>query len=152
MALTADGGGQEATTSLAVLEPFDLGAVHNSPFGVCTHFGQLRGEDTDLESPSRESPEVVPLIGLAGFKTHRDELTWIRTEPIKGTCVFPHAHRYYLASCSEHAVGSLILLDYGNRNYDGGATPHTGGGLGGFANCARHIVRHCGAQIKEVEV
>ncbi len=152
LSLTADGGGQKATTSLAVLEPFDLGAVDNSPFGVCTHFGQLRGEDTDLNSVSRESPEVVPLIGLAGFKTHRDELTWIRTEPVKGTCVFPNAHRHYMASCGEHAVGSLIILDYGNRNYDGGDTPHTDEGLDGFANYARQIVRRYGAQIKEVEV
>ena len=151
LSVTADSG-RKATTSLAVLEPFDLRAVHDSPFGVCTHFGHLSGPDTDLDSPSKESPDVIPLISLAGFKTHRDELTWKRTEPIKGTCVFPHAHQRYMAACGERAVGSLIILDYNNKHYDGGDTPYTDEGLDGFANYAQQIVRRYGHQIKEVEV
>ena len=144
--------GRKATTSLAVLEPFDLSAVHDSPFGVCTHFGHLSGPDTDLDSPSKESHEVIPLIGLAGFKTHRDELTRKRTEPVQGTSVFPHAHQRYMATCGACSVGSLIILDYNNKHYDGGDTPYTDEGLNGFANYARQIVRRYGRQIKEVEV
>ena len=82
-------GGKPVKTPLAVLEPFDFGAVTDSPFGICTHFGQLTGPDTDLASRSKESPEVVPLLRLGGFKTHRDELTWKRNEPVRGSCVFP---------------------------------------------------------------
>lgn len=152
LSVTADGGGKKATTSLAVLEPFDLSAVHDSPFGVCTHFGHLSGPDTDLDAPSKESQDAIPLIGLAGFKTHRDELTWKRTEPVKGSCVFPHAHGRYMAGCGERAVDSLIILDYNNKHYDGGNTPYTDEGLDGFANYAREIVRRYGRQIKEVEV
>ena len=151
LSMTADGG-VEAATSLAVLAPFDLGAVADSPFGVCTHFGHLSGPDTDLDAPPKESHDAVPLLRLGGFKTHRDELTWKRTEPVKGQCVFPHAHRRHMALCGEHAVDSLVILDYGNKNYDGGDTPYTDEGLDGFANYARQLVRHYGPQIKEVEV
>lgn len=151
LSVTADDGG-EAATSLAVLRPFDLGAVPDSPFGVCTHFGHLSGPDTDLDAPPKESHDAIPLLGLAGFKTHRDELTWKRTEPVKGRCVFPHAHGRHMAGCGEHGVDSLVILDYGNKNYDGGLTPYTDEGLDGFANYARQIVRRYGRQIKEVEV
>ena len=151
LSLTADGG-REATTSLAVLAPFDLGAVADSPFGVCTHFGHLSGPDTDLDAPPKESHDAIPLLSLGGFKTHRDELTWKRTEPVKGQYVFPHAHGRHMAGCGEHAVDSLVILDYGNKHYDGGLTPYTDEGLDGFANYARQLVRHYGRQIKEVEV
>jgi len=139
-------------TSLAVLEPFDLSGVARSPFGVCTHFGQLRGDNTDLLAPSRVSPDVVPLMGRAGFKTHRDELPWNRLEPLKGRYTLPEAHRAYLGSCGAHHVGSLIILDYGNRHYDNAAAPHTDEGLDGFANYAREVVRRCGPQLHAVEV
>ena len=139
-------------TPLAVLEPFDFDTVADSPFGVCTHFGQLTGPDTDLASRSKESPEVVPLLRLGGFKTHRDELTWKRNEPVRGTCVFPDAHRHYMATCGSHGVESLIILNYNNRHYDGGNTPHTDDGLDGFADYARRIVRQYGDQLRAVEV
>jgi len=144
--------GERASTALAVLEPFDLSAVADSPFGVCTHFGQLRGPDTDPDARPKESPDAVPLVRLGGFKTHRDELTWKRTEPVRGTCVFPNAHGRYMSMCAAHAVGSLIILNYNNRHYDGGNTPHTEDGLSGFANYARQIVRRYGAQLSAVEV
>lgn len=144
--------GKRAQTALAVLEPFDLSAVPDSPFGICTHFGQLQGPDTDLDARSKESPVVIPLIQLGGFKTQRDELTWKRTEPVRGTCVFPNAHQHYMAACGAHAVDSLIILNYNNRHYDGGNTPHTDDGLSGFANYARQIVRRYGPQLSAVEV
>lgn len=150
--LAAAGGPQQASTTLAVLSPFDLGRVRDSPFGVCTHFGQLRGENHDLEAPSRVNPEVIPLVAHAGFKTHRDELPWNRVEPDKGAFVFPNAHRTYMASCGLHAVGSLIILDYGNRHYDSGNAPHSAEGLAGFARYAQRVVTRYGAQITAVEV
>ena len=145
-------GREPVKTPLAVLEPYDFDAVGDSPFGICTHFGQLVGPDTDLASRSKESPEVVPLLRLGGFKTHRDELTWKRNEPVRGACVFPDAHRHYMATCGSHGVGSLIILNYNNRHYDGGDTPHTDDGLDGFANYARRIVRQYGDQLRAVEV
>lgn len=144
--------GRRASTTMAVLEPFDLSAVSDAPFGVCTHFGQLQGPDTDLDARSKESPDAVPLLSRGGFKTHRDKLTWKRTEPVRGTCVFPHAHGRYMTACASHDVGSLIILNYNNRHYDGGNTPHTDDGLNGFANYARQIVRRYGAQLHAVEV
>lgn len=151
LSFSPDGGAQVKTT-LAVLEPPDEDAAADAPFGVCTHFGQLVGPDTDLGARSREDPEVVPLLRLGGFRTHRDELTWKRTEPVRGTCVFPDAHGHYMAACGEHGVGSLIILNYNNRHYDGGNTPHTDDGLDGFANYARQLVRRYGAQLRAVEV
>ena len=140
-----------AGTALAVLEPFDLSAVSDSPFGICTHFGQLQGPDTDLAAQPKESADAVPLLHRGGFKTHRDKLTWKRTEPVRGACVFPNAHRRYMAACASHDVSSLIILN-NNRHYDGGNTPHTDDGLNGFANYTRQIVRRYGAQLRAVEV
>ena len=145
-------GSKPVKTPLAVLEPYDFDAVADSPFGICTHFGQLTGPDTDLASRSKEDPEVVPLLRLGGFKTHRDELTWKRNEPVRGACVFPDAHRHYMATCGSHGVRSLIILNYNNRHYDGGNTPHTDDGVDGFTNYARRIVRQYGDQLRAVEV
>lgn len=144
--------GQTYETTLAVLTPFDLSRIPDSPFGVCTHYGQLWGADTDPGAESKESPESIPLVARAGFKTIRDELTWSRNEPVRGTCAFPNAHGHFMARCGEHSVKTLAILNYANRHYDGGHTPHTDEGVDGFAAYARRIVRRYGQQLRAVEV
>lgn len=150
--LTLMSGAQTYETTLAVLTPFNLSLFDDSPFGICTHYGQLWGADTDPGAASKENPESIPLIARAGFKTVRDELTWSRNEPVRGTRAFPHAHGHFMSRCGEHSVKTLAILNYANRHYDGGHTPHTDEGVDGFADYARHIVRRYGAQLRAVEV
>lgn len=141
--------GHKASTTFAILEPLQ---TPDTRLGVCTHFGQLEGEMENLHASSRESPEVIPLLALAGFGMHRDELTWGRHEPRRGVCVSPKAHRTFTRSCGSYGVKTLSILNYANRHYDGGLTPYTPEGYQGFAAYARQIVRRYGAQLCGVEV
>ncbi len=150
--LDVESAGKNYQTTLAVLTPFDLTSQGDSPFGICTHYGQLRGADTDPGASSKEDPASIGLVARAGFKTIRDELTWSRNEPVRGTCAFPLAHGHFMDRCSEKDVRTLAILNYANRHYDGGHTPHTDEGVAGFAAYAARIVRRYGPQLRAVEV
>lgn len=152
LSLQLEGQSHVHRTSLAVVAPFDLSNLETSPFGVGTHFGQLRGDAADPGASSRVSHEVIPLISRAGFKLQRDELPWHRVEPQRGTYAHPHAHQAYMAGCEQQGLKSLVILDYGNRHYDNGNAPHTDEGLDAYAAYAREVVRRYGPQLEAVEV
>ncbi len=130
-ALDADGGAiAEATTSLAVLPPFDSRGADDSPFGMATHFGQTWGL------------ELMPLIKEAGVGSIRDESNWSAVEKPKGVYTFPSKVEAYMGEAQANDIKPFIIFAYGNSYYDNGSTPHSDDGRQGFANYSREVVRH----------
>ncbi|MFD0714352.1 S-layer homology domain-containing protein [Paenibacillus sp. GCM10027626] len=129
-----------AETVFAVLAPFDLGQVSDSPFGAATHFGQWW------------EPELIPLIRQAGMKNVRDEMYWGYVEPQKDVYQFPESYDKYMNQLKVHDLDPLIVFSYTNNLYDGGSTPYTDEGRQGFANYGQAILRQYDDQIKWVEV
>lgn len=131
---------REATTSLAVLPPFDLGAVPDSPFGMATHFGQSW------------NPDLLPLLQKAGTKNIRDEMYWGSVEKPKGTYAFAGKFETYMAGAEANAIKPLIVLTYENPFYDNNSTPYSDEGREGYANYGRAVAEHFEEQIEWVEV
>lgn len=115
-------------------------AAFDGRFGVMTHFAQ--GWDTDW----------IPVVGEAGISEVRDELYWKDVEPAKGSYRFPASYDRYLAGLSEARISPLIVLSFENPNYDGGATPYTSAGIEAYARYATEVLRHCGRQVRAVEI
>jgi hypothetical protein len=130
----------QAETTFALLEPFDLGAVEESPFGMATHFGQTWSTD------------LIPLLARAGVKNIRDEMYWAAVERVKGQYDFSGKHDAYMGILEDNDVDPFILFSYTNPHYDGGATPYTDEGRQGFADYGAAILDHYGDQIPWVEV
>jgi hypothetical protein len=109
-------------------------------FGVMTHFAQ--GWD----------PNWIPLIEGSGIANVRDELYWKEVEPEKGVFRFPARYDRYLGELKKDRISPLIVLSFENPNYDSGLTPYSKEGIDGFARYAVEVLRHCGPQVKAVEV
>jgi hypothetical protein len=109
-------------------------------FGVMSHFAQ--GWD----------PNWIPLIEKSGISEVRDELYWREIEPEKDVFRFPARYDRYLGELGKHRISPLIVLSFENPNYDSGQTPYSKEGIDGFARYAVEVLRHCGPQVKAVEV
>lgn len=134
-------------TTFAVLTPFDLSTVKDSPFGLMTHFAQNWERD------------LIPLIGRGGIKNIRDEIYWANVETTKGTFAFPERFDAYMAEVKANNLEPLIVLSFGNPNYDHtpkapsyGNAPFTDEGRAGYARYSAELLKHYGDQIKAVEV
>jgi hypothetical protein len=97
-------------------------------FGVNIHF-------TDPK------PGEMKLLADAGFKWVRMDFTWGRTEREKGKYDFSPYDRL-MTALDEHGIRALFILDYANRNYDDGLSPHTDEGRAAFARWAAAAVEH----------
>ena len=118
-------GSTAVQTSLAVLTPFDIKKVSDSPFGICTHFSQ------------GFPPEVMTMVALAGIKSIRDELYWSNVETEKGKYNF--SAYWYMDLARRTGIKPMVGLTYGNPLYDNGNAPYTLEGRQAYANYGRAV-------------
>jgi hypothetical protein len=131
-----------ADTMLAVLAPSNVGAMHDSPFGINTHFAQ--GWSTDL----------MPLLARGGIAHFRDEQYWQNVEPARSLPATYNFTPYdpYIAAAAANGLDPLLTLDFANSGYDGGYSPYTDEGRNGFANYGNALISHASSQIDTVAI
>lgn len=110
--------------------------------GVCTHFAQNKG------TPSQN----LEMAARAGIVSIRDEVYWQRVERQKGKLVIPDYFGKYLDEAVKRGIRPLIILDYGNRFYDGGNYPASDEAIEGFTRYCEAIVRYAGDRVKLYQV
>lgn len=133
--------GDAGRRAFAVLAPRGAPVpAERSRFGVMAHFAQ--GWDRDL----------LPLIREAGIRHIRDEQYWDAVETKAGVFAFPKSFTAYMAEVGAAGLEPLIVMSFGNRNYDDGATPFTPGGRAGFARYGRALLEQYGPQLTMLEV
>lgn len=91
--------------------------------GTCTHFGQNLGDIS----------ENMKMIAEGGFNSIRDECMWCVVEERKGEFKIPPRCLEYIDSALSYGLLPLMILDYSNPNYDGGAYPESESARAGFA-------------------
>ena len=110
--------------------------------GVCTHFAQGKGSvDANLA-----------MIAQAGVTSIRDEASWGGVEREKDKLALPASHDAYVKSTLAAGLDPLMVLDYGNRHYDGGDKPVSPEAIEGFARYAEFMVRHFLGKIRMYEI
>ena len=97
-------------------------------FGINIHFTDPR-------------PGEMKMIVDAGFKWVRMDLNWGGTEREKGKYDF-RAYDRLMTALDEHGIRALFILDYANRHYDNGLSPHTDEGRAAFARWTAAAVEH----------
>lgn len=134
-------------TPFAIVPPLDSAAGKDTPFGLMTHFAQNWERD------------VIPVIARSGINNIRDEIYWAGIEKTKGTFAFPANFDAYMAEAKANHLEPLIVLSFGNPNYDNtpkaptyGNAPFTDEGRAGYARYAEEVLKHYGDQIKAVEI
>lgn len=104
---------------------------------------------TAADSPSRLPPATIPaglgvnihftdplvgeleMLGDGGFHFVRMDFTWEAIERKRGEYDFA-AYDRLLKALDKHNIRAMLILDYGNRLYDGGQAPATEAGRAAF--------------------
>ncbi len=121
----------------SVLPPLQSG---NEFVGVQTHYAQGKGK----------LPDNLLLAVKAGAGFIRDELYWSSIEKQPGEFSFPAAYDAYLNEAVRLGLKPLVILDYGNGLYGGGA-PVTEAQLVAWRGYVRAVVRRY-PQVKHWEI
>lgn len=77
-------------------------------FGLCTH--------------TRNSPRELSTVAASGVKRIRFHFTWNEAEPEKGTLKLPQSAFDFMKALDEHGLQALMILAYGNKNYNAPGT------------------------------
>ena len=75
----------------------------------------------------------MKMIAEGGFNSIRDECMWCVVEERKGEFKIPPRCLEYIDSALSYGLLPLMILDYSNPNYDGGAYPESESARAGFA-------------------
>jgi polysaccharide biosynthesis protein PslG len=111
-------------------------------FGVGTHFAQNKGvPGTSLS-----------LIRQANIKSIRDEVYWSQVERQKGIYTLPSHVPSALDLAIRTKLAPLIVLDYGNRFYDGGGMPVSDVAQSAFADYAEFVAGYFKGRVHYYEV
>jgi len=131
-----------ADTAFAVVMASNVAGMHDSPFGVMTHFAH------------GWTPDVMQVLARGGIAQFRDEQYWQNVEPsltTPATYTFA-AYQPYMAAAAAAGLNPLMELTFANTNYDGGSTPFSDAGRAGYSNYARALLAQYGSQVTAVEI
>lgn len=117
---------------ITILLMMGSGVVGAFELGVGVHVGQGKNDPHS----------ALTWIGKAGFTSFRDEIYWHDVERQAG--VFAMEGKAATAESFFRSGGGLgyrpiLILDYGNVNYDGGSQPYSSAGVAAFARYAGWI-------------
>lgn len=127
-----------SSLNFAVLAPSPK--TGNSSVGVQTHYAQGKGK----------LPDNLELAQRAGAGFIRDEIYWGTIEKSKGVYFFSPNYDDYINKALQLGLKPLIILDYGNSLYGGGA-PTTAEQLAAWRGYVRAVVQRY-RQVKHWEI
>ena len=139
--LSAERGGETvatATTTVALVTPFDIAASSDGRIGTATHYGQ------------RWNPATIPLLPLGGYQSARDEAYWNDQEKTAGTIEWTDKVERFTGALDANDVDFFLVLSYGNSVW--GGTPDDAASIEAFANYALESVRKFGTDGTVFEV
>ncbi|MCA1595201.1 MAG: cellulase family glycosylhydrolase [Chloroflexi bacterium] len=96
--------------------------------GVNIHF---------TEAPGSEMSQLA----AGGFRFVRMDYDWNRIEPTPGHYDFSTYERF-VRLIRQYGIRPLLILDYSNKNYDSGLSPHDEAGWNAYARFAAASVAH----------
>jgi polysaccharide biosynthesis protein PslG len=114
-------------------------------FGVGIHVGMNRNG----------LPETQRALVHAGVNTFRDEVFWHRLETKPGTLTFPDSLKdldQLVTETARRGGRPLLILNYGNKLYDGGGLIHSPQGIAGYVRYVRFVVEHFRGRVDQFEI
>jgi polysaccharide biosynthesis protein PslG len=121
------------------------GAAEKFQLGVGIHVGQNRNALEATDSA----------LAQAGFTSFRDEVFWHRLETKPGVLAYPDSLRdldQLVTRATKRKVRPLLILNYGNRFYDGGGLLSSADGIAAYSRYVRFVVKHFKGRVDQFEV
>lgn len=114
-------------------------------FGVGVHVGQNRDSLAATEQA----------LTRAGVTSFRDEVFWHRLETKQGTLAFPDNLKdldRLVTSTASRGGRPLLILNYGNKFYDGGGQLKSAEGIAAYARYVRFVVKYFRGRVDQFEI
>ncbi|ROR98347.1 cellulase family glycosylhydrolase [Raoultella terrigena] len=124
---------------------YPLLAFSSMEVGVCTHFSRYK------EEPSA----YLNLLKEYGFTSFRDDYGWGGIEEEKSNYSVSNRLKkvdYAFANASKYGLSSMLILAYGNKNYDSGGYPLSPEAVEAFSNYAAWTAMRFKGKVKYYEV
>jgi hypothetical protein len=102
--------------------------------------GTLDGLGVNIHFTDARAGELEQ-ISAGGYRLVRMDFAWDGIEQRQGVYDFS-AYDRLLAALAKHALRAYFILDYHNRFYDDGQSPHSDQGRAGFCAFASAALRH----------
>ncbi|WP_438436187.1 cellulase family glycosylhydrolase [Klebsiella pneumoniae] len=120
-------------------------AFSSMEIGVCTHFSWYKNE-----------PEVyLKLIKEYGFTSFRDDYGWGSIEEQKNNYIVSDRLKkvdYAFMNASKYNLSGMLILAYGNKNYDSGGYPLSHGAVKAFSSYAAWTASRFKGKVKYYEI
>ena len=110
--------------------------------GVSTHFSQGKGHVS----------ANLDMIRDAGIAAIRDEVGWRSIEREKGQLRMPQEYTAFVDAALERGLEPMLILDYGNRFYDGGDKPLSAAAIEAFSQYSEFVVKHFRGKVRLYEI
>jgi hypothetical protein len=86
-------------------------------------------------------PGEMDMLAAGGFRWVRMDFHWAATERVPGQYDFSR-YDTLMKALAPHGIRALLILDYSNKHYDQGLSPHSDEGRRAFARWAAAAVTH----------
>ena len=110
------------------------------------------GVATHLTRAPRPIDQSLDAIAQAGVLSLRDDAGWGRVERERGVLKIPAQWDEVIDGAVARGIEPLLILDYGNKFYDGGGKPMSAEGIAAFVRYAQFLAQHYKGRVKRYEV
>ncbi len=113
------------------------------------------GVGTHLDRYKYDSATYLKLLQQYGFTSFRDDYTWSKVEKVKNKYKVDRTLQqadFAFMNSKSYNVNGMVILAYGNMNYDFGKYPTSDEAIKGFANYASWTAKRFKGRVKYYEI
>ena len=113
------------------------------------------GVGTHLDRYKYDSATYLKLLQQYGFTSFRDDYTWSKVEKVKNKYKVDRTLQqadFAFMNSKSYNVNGMVILAYGNMNYDFGNYPTSDEAIKGFANYASWTAKRFKGRVKYYEI
>ena len=116
---------------------------------------QIQGIGIHANKYNKSSDDILSLISRSGFDSFRQDLAWNDIEVTKGHYSIPsklEINDVLIKQASDHNLSPLVILGYGNNNYNAGGYPTTGQDINAFSDYAKWVATRYKGKVPYYEI
>ncbi len=116
---------------------------------------QIQGVSIHANKYNKSADDILRLIKSSGFDSVRQDLTWNDIESIKGKYSIPEKLRIkdqIIQDSEKYGVSPMVILNYGNKNYNNGNYPTSEDDIKAFADYSKWVATRYKGKVHYYEI
>lgn len=116
---------------------------------------QIQGIGIHANKYNKSTDTILSLITRSGFDSFRQDLAWNDIEVVKGQYSIPgkmEINDLLIDQAKKYNIHPLVILDYGNKNYNAGGYPTSEQDIKAFAEYAKWVATRYKGKVLYYEI